>query len=201
MTLSMGAISAFPRSAAHRVKVWTNWQLQEETVMPPSRQITRNISALIAARALQLKRSRRFHRLAAQIARQALVARTRKRPRRAEGLLGDAFWYKGIAVRAALRAAGLTRQIRRLRKRHAAALVQARLQRRKAAQRWRRAVRPAMRQSPMRPLQRMAARQAAPAALGRRPFVRQYAQLRPNQPVRCDLIHRAGARARARRRR
>lgn len=169
--------------------------------MPPSRQITRNISALIAARALQLQRSHRFHQLAAQIGRRALAARVRKRPRRAAVLLREAFLHKGIAVRAAVRAAGLTRQIRRLRKLHAAALVQARLQQQKAAQRWRRVVRPAMRGRPMRPLRQMATRRPVPAALGRRPFVRPHTQLRTNQPVRCNLIHRARARARAQGRR
>jgi hypothetical protein len=169
--------------------------------MAPSRQITRNISALIAARALQFQRSHRFHQLAAQIARRALAARVRKRPRRATVLLREAFLYKGIAVRAAVRAAALTRQIRRLRKLRAAAIVQARMRQRKAAQRWRRAVRPAMRRRQARSVGRMPPRQPVPAALGRRPFVRRYAQLRPNQPVRCNLMHRTANRARAQRRR
>jgi len=168
--------------------------------MPPSRLIPNNISALVAARALQSQKSGQFHALAAQIAKRALAARARKRPRRAANLLREAFLYKGIAVRAAVRAAALTRRIRRLRSLHAAAVVQARLRQRKAAQRWRQVARTAMRQPPVRPLQRMAsARQPAPGALGHRPprgrFV---AHLRTNQPVRCEAIHRARARARAR---
>jgi hypothetical protein len=161
--------------------------------MPPFRQVTSKISALTAARALQFQRSHRFHQLAAQIGRRALAARARKRPRQADVLLQKSFWHKEIAVRAAVRARALTRQIRRLRTLHAANLVRTRLRQRRAAQGWRRAARPAARQRPRRPLQQMApAQRPAAATPGRRPLARRYAeQLRPNQPVRCNLVHRA----------